>query len=166
MDPLSFAAVAAACAPMVDLGTARALVDVESGFHRYAIGIVGGRLDRQPRSGAEAIATAQALRAQGWNFSVGLGQINVHNFARLGLTTRSAFEPCANLAALQTILQECFTRASRVAALPQSALRQALSCYYSGDFVTGVRHGYTGRVVRAYRHGLPHLAPRSSKELS
>jgi type IV secretion system protein VirB1 len=152
MDPLTFAALVAACAPMVDLGTARALVEVESGFNRYAIGVVDGRLDRQPRSGAEALSTAKTLRAQGWNFSVGLGQINVRNFERLGLTLDSSFEPCTNLAAMQTILQQCFERASARGSSPQRSIRQALSCYYSGDLVTGLRDGYTARVVRAAAH--------------
>ena len=65
----------------------------------------------------------------------------------------SAFEPCANLAAMQTVLAECFDRASRSAgkAADQLALRQALSCYYSGNFATGFRHGYVRKVVVAAR---------------
>ena len=88
-----------------------------------------------------------------WNFSVGLGQINVGNFDRLGLTVETAFEPCANLAAMQTVLAECFDRASGAAAraADQVALRQALSCYYSGNFDTGFRHGYVRKVVVAAR---------------
>ena len=50
------------------------------------VAIGGGALARQPQNRAEAIATAKALRVAGWNFSVGLGQINVGNFERLGLT--------------------------------------------------------------------------------
>jgi type IV secretion system protein VirB1 len=42
---------------------------------------------------------------------------------------------------MQTVLGECFER-SGPGAEPQTALRQALSCYYSGNFVTGFRHGY------------------------
>ena len=33
------------------------------------------------------------------------------------------------------------------AAGDQVALRQALSCYYSGNFATGFRHGYVRKVV-------------------
>ena len=64
-------------------------------------------LVRQPRTRAEALATARALQAAGWNFSVGLAQINLRNFERLGLSLESAFEPCNNLAAMQTVLVEC-----------------------------------------------------------
>jgi type IV secretion system protein VirB1 len=122
----------------------------------------GGALVRQPRHRAEALATARALQAAGWNFSVGLGQINVGNFERLGLTLDAAFEPCTNLAAMQSVLAECFDRARAPAAaatattttatpppVDQTALRKALSCYYSGNFATGFRHGYVRKVVAA-----------------
>ena len=153
MDASVFLALALACAPQVHADTARALVSVESAFNPWAIGVVGGALVRQPRHRAEALATAKALRDAGWNFSVGLGQINAGNFDRLGLTVESAFEPCANLTAMQTVLAECFERASGSAskAVDQVALRQALSCYYSGNFDTGFRHGYVRKVAVAAR---------------
>lgn len=162
MDASVFLALAFACAPQVHTHTAHALVSVESGFNPWAIGVVGGALVRQPRHRAEALATARALQATGWNFSVGLGQINVGNFERLGLTLDAAFEPCTNLAAMQSVLAECFDRARAPAAaatattaaatpppVDQTALRKALSCYYSGNFATGFRHGYVRKVVAA-----------------
>ena len=148
MDTSTFSALALACAPLVHASTAHALVAVESSFNPHAIGVVGGVLERQPRSRAEALATATQLRSTGWNFSVGLAQINVHNFERLGLTPTSAFDPCENLRAMQAVLTECFDR-SAPDRPDQVALRQALSCYYSGNFVTGFRHGYVQRVVHA-----------------
>ena len=72
--------------------------------------------DIQPFHVMALLGRAKALQAAGWNFSVGLGQINVGNFDRLGITIESAFEPCGNLAAMQTVLAECFDRASRSAA--------------------------------------------------
>ncbi len=153
MDASVLLSLALACAPQVHADTARALVSVESAFNPWAIGVVGGALVRQPQNRTEAIATAKALRAAGWNFSVGLSQINVGNFERLGLTVESAFEPCTNLAAMQTVLAECFDRASGTEpkAVDQVALRKALSCYYSGNFATGFRHGYVRKVVVAAR---------------
>ncbi len=161
MDASVFLALALACAPQVHADTARALVSVESAFNPWAIGVVGGALVRQPRHRAEALATAKALRDAGWNFSVGLGQINIGNFDRLGLTVESAFEPCANLAAMQAVLAECFDRASGSApkAVEQVALRQALSCYYSGNFDTGISHGYVRKVVVAAR-AVPTAQPK------
>jgi type IV secretion system protein VirB1 len=168
MDSTTLLALVLTCAPQVDAGTAQALVAVESGFNPHAIGVVGGALVRQPRNGAEALATAKALQAGGWNFSLGLAQINVRNLDRLGLSVERAFEPCANLAAMQTILTECFERAAgnnAVAPRPasQRALRQALSCYYSGNFVTGFEHGYVRRVALAAAHRSK--TPRTPKEV-
>jgi type IV secretion system protein VirB1 len=150
MIPEALAWLALACAPQVDAITVEALVSVESARNPHAIGVVGGALTRQPRNGAEAIATARALRNDGWNFSVGLAQINQANFERLGLTLDNAFEPCANLRAMQAVLGECFDRAA-LAWDSQPALRRALSCYYSGNFRTGFVHGYVQRVVDAVR---------------
>ena len=152
MDTSTFSALAMACAPMVNASTAHALVAVESSFNPHAIGVVGGVLERQPRNRAEALATVTQLRATGWNFSVGLAQINVHNFERLGLTPVSAFDPCENLRAMQAVLTECFDRSASDRP-DQVALRQALSCYYSGNFVTGFRHGYVQRVASAVPPG-------------
>ncbi|MDC6166582.1 lytic transglycosylase domain-containing protein [Paucibacter sp. XJ19-41] len=157
MDSPTFLALALACAPQVAPSTAHALAAAESALHPWAIGVVGGRLQRQPRTRAEALATARALRAAGWNFSVGLGQINIGNFERLGLTLSSAFEPCINLAAMQAVLTECLDRvpASRASdtdmtsQADQTSLRKTPSCYYSGNFVTGFEHGYVRRVVAA-----------------
>jgi type IV secretion system protein VirB1 len=161
MDASVFLSLALSCAPQVHADTARAVVSVESAFNPWAIGVVGGALVRQPQNRAEAIATPKALRLAGWNFSVGLGQINVGNFERLGLTMGSAFEPCTNLAAMQTVLAECFDRASGTAskAVDQVALRKALSCYYSGNFSTGFRHGYVRKVVVAAR-AVPTAQPK------
>lgn len=161
MDGATFIALALACAPAIHPQTARALVAVESDFNPWAIGVVGGELVRQPRHRREAEATARALHAAGRNFSVGLGQINVHNFERLGLTLEKAFEPCANLAAMQAVLCDCFERARAIRhATHQTALRRALSCYYSGDFTTGLRHGYVHKVVAFAFRFPPSVQPK------
>ncbi|HMN94020.1 MAG TPA: lytic transglycosylase domain-containing protein [Hydrogenophaga sp.] len=169
MEASTFAALVLACAPQVHLSTAQALVSVESAFNPWAIGVVGGALRRQPNNRDEALATANKLLTEGRNFSVGLGQINVANFARLGLNTSSSFDPCQNLSAMQSVLTECFDRSGPThsrADTEQFALRKALSCYYSGNFSTGFRHGYVQKVVAAARSlPRPRFNP-SSKEPS
>ena len=159
MDASAFIALVAACAPQVNGDTARALVAVESGFNPHAIGVVGGVLDRQPQTRPEALATARMLQATGCNFSAGLAQINLRNFERLGLNVESVFDPCRNLNAMQTVLVDCIDRAQRRESASQRALRQALSCYYSGNFATGFRHGYVRRVVVAAR-AIPTAQPK------
>lgn len=134
------------CAPAVHPDTMQRIVRVESSANPYAIGVVGGRLTRQPRQLDEAVATARWLAEHGHNYSAGLTQVNQSNFARHGLTLESAFAPCANLRAGAAILQECFERA-RGRRSEQAALQAAFSCYYSGNFRTGFDHGYVTRVL-------------------
>jgi type IV secretion system protein VirB1 len=166
MEALAFIALVTACAPLVDVATAQALVGVESAFNPHAIGVVDGVLERQPRTRREAMATARHLEGAGWNFSAGLAQINVRNFARLGLDADSAFDPCINVGAMQTLLLECFEKARLRGANAQAGLRQSFSCYYSGNFVTGFRDGYVRKVVRAASRSQPLSLLHTAKESS
>jgi type IV secretion system protein VirB1 len=160
MDAPTLAQLVLLCAPLVHPDTAHALVTVESSLNPHAIGVVGGALERQPRHLAEALATTRSLAASGWNYSAGLAQINVRNFPRLGMTDLTAFDPCLNLRAMQVVLSECLARVPEPVA-PQAALRMALSCYYSGNFVTGFEHGYVRRLSAAAppRKGQPQARP-------
>src|SRR5271170_5282764 len=135
---LDFAVLAQQCAPMVHPTTMQAIIRTESAFNPYAIGVVGGHLQRQPRDIAEAIATAQALDARSINFSVGLAQVNRFNLAPHGLTYENAFDPCANLRAGSVILRDCYERAVVATGQGTPALRAAISCYYSGNFTGGL----------------------------
>ncbi|MBB1471446.1 lytic transglycosylase domain-containing protein [Luteimonas sp. MC1825] len=118
------------------------IVRVESSYNPYAIGVVGTRLARQPRNLAEAIATARQLERDGFNFSLGLAQVNLHNLAKQGLADYAlAFDPCPNLVAGSRILADCHVRAG-------GDWDKAFSCYYSGNFSTGFRDGYV-RKIRA-----------------
>lgn len=122
------------------------VVRVESSFNPFAIGVVGGRLVRQPRNLPEAVSTARMLEQRGYNFSLGLAQVNRRNLVAYGLDSyEKAFQPCANLRAGSRILSECYQRAHDWG--------KAFSCYYSGDFRTGFRHGYVQKVYASMRDG-------------
>jgi type IV secretion system protein VirB1 len=149
MFTVDFDALAAQCAPNVAASTLRAMAHVESGFNPHAIGVVGGRLIRQPRNLPEAMSTAHALQQNGTRFSAGLIQIYVKNWSAYNLDHETVFEPCANMRASAGILTGCYKRANYKIREPQIALRNALSCYYSGNFVTGYHHGYVQKVVQA-----------------
>jgi type IV secretion system protein VirB1 len=153
---IDFNALAQQCAPSVHPTTLQAVVRTESGFNPYAIGVVGGRLVRQPRDRAEAVVTAKALDAQGINFSMGLGQVNKANLARYGLTYETAFDLCANLRAGADILHDCYARAAKTMGPGDGALRAALSCYYSGNFIRGFMpdSGGSGYVQRVSANAL------------
>jgi hypothetical protein len=71
-------------------------------------------------------------------------QVNRSNFAKYGLNTAElAFDVCANLEAGSKILKECFSRTN-------SDWGKAFSCYYSGNFVTGYKHGYVQKVTDSF----------------
>lgn len=114
------------------------IVSVESSFNPWAIGVVGGYLARQPVTQGEAVATARALHEAGWNFSLGLGQVNRYNLSKYGLDYESVFKPCDNLRVTARIFAECLQRAR--GALPEEqAQKAAFSCYYSGNFTRGLQ---------------------------
>lgn len=122
------------------------VVQVESHGNPYAIGVVGARLQRQPRSLDEALATVHMLDAGNYDYSLGLAQINRANLQPYGLDSyRQAFTPCANVAAGARILADCYASFGR-------HWGKALSCYYAGDPVTGYRDGYVQKIYTAVRH--------------
>jgi len=141
--------------PVVDISACQGLavsanvmhhvVNVESSFNPYAIGVVGGRLVRQPKNLAEALATVSMLEDKGYNFSIGLAQVNRYNLAKYGLGSyQKAFETCPNLQAGSQVLAECFARSG-------GDWGKSFSCYYSGNFATGYRHGYVQKVYASMR---------------
>lgn len=144
VDASMLAACGALAAPAAIM---QHVVQVESGFNPYAIGVVGARLQRQPRSLREALDTANALRREGRNYSVGLAQVNQANFKAQGLRSHAeAFDMCSNLQAGARILGDCFNRFG--------TWGKALSCYYSGNPRTGFAHGYVQK-VQALMAGAP-----------
>ena len=146
-DSLSFEQLSTQCAPEVHPVTLAALVHTESKYNPYAIGVVGGRLSRQPKTLPEALEAVSQLQRAGYNFSMGLSQVNRYNLARFGESYQTIFEPCRNLRVGSAILKECYQRAQRRTPQEQQALRAALSCYYSGNFQRGFKDGYVQKVV-------------------
>jgi type IV secretion system protein VirB1 len=122
-----------------------AVMEVESGYNPYAIGIVGGRLARQPKNAEEAVATALQLEANGWNFSLGVAQVNRHNLPKYQINYAQAFDACTSVRVGSKILEECYVRALKITANPQSALHAAFSCYYSGNFTRGFKPDVVGK---------------------
>lgn len=152
----------ASCAPNVAPSTLEALVRHESRGNAYAIGVnTGKRLKTQPDNLEHAVATAQNLIEQGADFDAGLGQINVRNWAWLGLTPKTVFDPCTNLEAAQTVLSECYGRALNRYSNPQQAVRAALSCYNTGNFDRGFSNGYVGKVLAEAGITVPAIQPTS-----
>ena len=142
----TFDALAVRCAAGVPLDVIRPLVLTESSGNPYAIAAAGSPGFPQPKSYAEALIRIRELEESGTDYSVGLGQINRRNFARLGMKPEDALDACRNLRAAAVILKSCFSRQKGTE--PGLALANAFSCYNSGNFRTGWKNGYVFRVVR------------------
>lgn len=133
---MDFSGLIEQCAPEIAPYIMERIIKVESSFNPFAIGVVGGHLAKQPQNKAEAIATVRALHKSGWNFSMGLGQINRYNLSQYNLDYETVFEPCANIGAVASIYNECFQRAL-LKFNERHAMLAAHSCYYSGNFKRG-----------------------------
>lgn len=116
-----------------------AIVRTESSANPYAVGIVGHKINRQPKDLHEAIELVTTLKDGGYNYSVGLAQVNQVNFDRYGLSSSNMFDKCSNLSAGSKILKACYDR--------YSDWSKAYSCYYSGNASTGFDHGYVAKVL-------------------
>lgn len=63
----------------------------------------------------------------GFNYSVGLGQVNKKNFAKYGAKLlEQAFDPCTNLRVASAILKICYLRAKGGKATKQDSGRCAM----------------------------------------
>ncbi|REC93321.1 lytic transglycosylase domain-containing protein [Kushneria indalinina] len=125
------------CTTEVAPQTMQTLIDVESSGNPFAIAAVGVDVISTPEGKEEAIESAKSLMSQGYNISLGLGQINMHNFEALGLTLSNVFDPCTNIQAADKILSDCYQRAAAEFDDGQRALQAAFSCYYSNNFSRG-----------------------------
>lgn len=134
-----FEELVAKCAPDIHPQTFKSVVTTESTFQPFAIGVVNGKVERTPRTQEEAIAAAEDLEKKGFNFSLGLAQVNRHNLAKYGESYQSIFEPCRNIRVGAAILKDCYVRAKAKIPDEQQALRASFSCYYSGNFTRGFK---------------------------
>lgn len=136
----------------VPLDVMHHVVRVESSRNQFAIGVVGGHLVRQPKNLPEALSTVRMLEGRGYNFSIGLAQVNRYNLGKYGLDSyEKAFQVCPNLQAGSRILADCYSRSG-------GDWGKSFSCYYSGNFVTGYRHGYVQKIYASMRGTTPAAA--------
>ncbi len=156
----------AQCAPTVHPDTMSAVMSAESRGHKYAIADAGPvnlpwakrkTMVRSiyPSTLDEAESIVNGLLAKGHTVSLGLGQVNDRNLAKMGMSVRDAFDPCINLAASGKILTEFYHKAVvRFGTGPQ-ALKAALSAYNSGSWVRGAQDGYVDLVIRQHGKNIP-----------
>jgi type IV secretion system protein VirB1 len=158
LDIATLLTLAETCAPAVAPATLLAIGQVESGFDPLVIGVNGPAPRRLSfATPAAAAAAANQLIATGANIDLGLGQINVHNLPRLGLSVEAAFDPCRNLAASAQVLAADYLRTAPAPGREQDGLRTALSYYNTGRPDRGFANGYVTRVSAAAGRIVPAL---------
>lgn len=117
------------------------LINNESSGNPYAIAVKGLSTFNQPENRNDAISALKSLDSLGFNYSVGLMQINFSNFKSTGLDFSNAFDYCANIRAGAKLFNDCHIRASQKFKGESDSfiLDSAASCYYSGNFTYGFK---------------------------
>lgn len=90
-----------------------AIAKVESGFRPWVININhNGQSVKviNPKTYEEAVYYLTYLHQNGYNYDVGIGQINVANIRRFGINPVSLLDPCNNLMVSAYILRENINR--------------------------------------------------------
>lgn len=136
------------CAPDIDPVVAHAIVRTESTFQPFAIGVNKGTRVNQPKNYRQAVATAKTLLADGGNIDLGLAQINSNNLNWLKLSVEEAFNPCANLKAMQTVYNSCYKRAGTGGL--GNRMQRAFSCYNTGNMKNGFNNGYVNKTTKHF----------------
>ena len=111
----------------------------ESGLETTAVHDNTTRQSYRPASETEAVALVSALHLQGHSLDAGIMQVNDSNWARLGLTPETAFDPRANICAGMTVLAEAYSVERRV------------SCRYNSGR-PNCTNGYPERIEDALHH--------------
>lgn len=135
------------CSPTVAPTTMVTLVRTESKGNPLAIGLNGARLKAQPKTESQAVAWVKYLDKNGYNFDVGLGQVNIANIRKYKLKPEDLLQPCLNLQVSGYILTQNYIKAKKTTNDPQIALRKALSAYNTGNQKSGFYNGYLVKVL-------------------
>ncbi len=141
-----FAALAGRCAPAVPSSTLKAVARTESALDPWALHDNTTGISEKPASQDQALSDARAWVGRGDSVDVGLMQVNSVNFSALGLTVRSALDPCASLAGGAAVLQAAYG-GGKTTADQQVALLMALSRYNTGSPLKGIMNGYAHAVM-------------------
>jgi type IV secretion system protein VirB1 len=122
------------CTTSVGPTTIRAIVQLESSSHPYAIRDNTMRRAYYPARYGDAVRLATALTDRDHDIDVGYMQLNIQTIRTAGLEISSALEPCTNLHLGADVLRHDYARAERRWGVGQAALARALSAYNSGRY--------------------------------
>lgn len=135
------------CTPNVAPSTMLAIVRTESNGNPLAINLNNGRLTYQPQNKKQAVSWVNYLEKHGYNFDVGIMQVNIKNIHKFGFMAADLLEPCLNLKIGAKILQANYSNAIKISGHPQLALRKAISAYNTGNYYHGFKNGYVQKVI-------------------
>jgi type IV secretion system protein VirB1 len=150
LDISTFTSLAHRCGPSVAALTLAAVAKTESRFETLVVSDNTTGRARTYRSQGAAVSDARALIAAGHSVDLGIMQINSANLRRLGMTVRGALEPCQAIAGAASLLSMNYL-AAHGRGSEQTALRDALSMYNTGNARYGYHNGYVRRVELAAR---------------
>jgi type IV secretion system protein VirB1 len=128
-------------------------------LHRWGLPPGTLRLQRQPIDANEAGEWIAYLNAHRISVDVGLMQVSTDEASRLHIAPAELLDPCTNVRAGWSILEDDYTIEVNHYGPGQSALQHALSRYNTGDTNRGIDNGYFARVTAALR-SLKEAAPR------
>jgi type IV secretion system protein VirB1 len=151
-----FGQLALRCGPSVAPSTLASIARIESDLQPFAINDNTTGTKGAPATRDIAVQIASKLVEAGHSVDLGIMQINSRNFAALGLTVATAFDPCKSVAAGAVILAGDYA-GGETHDKQQSALRIALSKYNTGDAQRGFANGYVHHVELAARGVVPAL---------
>jgi type IV secretion system protein VirB1 len=152
LSPADFMALAARCAPAVPVATLEAVAKTESGLDPWALHDNTTKVSEAPATVQAALSDAWQWISRGDSVDLGLMQINSANLGALGMTARSALDPCASLAGGAAVLQAAYG-GGKSSAEQQAALLMALSRYNTGSPFKGILNGYARRVIANANNG-------------
>jgi type IV secretion system protein VirB1 len=155
------------CAPNIAQSTMQAIIKTESKGNPIAIGLNKGyKLKFQPVSNKQAIAWVKYLEQHGYNFDVGLAQVNIKNIHSYGYNAVDALNPCINLKIASRILKKNYLDARNNSGSDQEALKKTISAYNTGNYQKGFSNGYVQKVyANATRSTLDDSVPSISNNL-
>ena len=131
---IAFIDLAQTCAPMVETEILAGVVSLESRFGPFSIRINGEQsLLKQPSTKAEAIEVATSLASERKDIRLGLGGIGMDELQKQRLSISDAFDPCTNLRATATLLDEYYRLAVKAGADPMQAGQVMLQSWYGRD---------------------------------
>ncbi len=137
------------CAPQIAQSTMQAIIQTESKGNQLAIGLNGRhKLKYQPLSQNQARNWVLYLETHGYNFDVGLAQINIKNIHKYGYRAVDALDPCINLKLASNVLKKSYFQARVKSGSDNEALVKTISAYNTGNYRSGIYNGYVQKVYK------------------